>query len=147
MCIALSSWYLDQNENQLSFLGPCPPCYQVHRPPQPCFCGKETRLIKCADFDPESTGWSCGQPCSSPLTCNIGLLDEGVRRHTCQETCHPGSCPPCQIQETVSCFCGKHLKDIRCSDIKEPPKPSRIIDGNVSRSCLGFYQCEEVCGR
>ena len=129
-------------------LGPCPPCFQVHRPPEICFCGKESRVVKCVDYDPDSPGWSCGQPCSSPLDCNVveATLSNGkVERHACQALCHAGPCPPCQIKETMSCYCGKHAKEIKCYE-KECPMLSRGNDG-ASHSRMGFYQCGDICGR
>jgi transcriptional repressor NF-X1 len=128
--------------------GPCPPCFQVHRPPETCFCGRDTRVVKCVDYDPDSPGWSCGQPCSTPLNCNaaeVALSDGEVDRHTCQVVCHAGPCPPCDIKETVLCYCGKHDKEIACSD-KDFPKSSHV-DGDEPKSWLGFYQCGDVCER
>jgi transcriptional repressor NF-X1 len=114
-------------------------------PPQTCFCGKESQLVKCADYDPELLGWSCGQPCSTPLVCNaaeIAMSDGEVERHVCHKPCHQGPCLLCEIRETVPCFCGKHSKEISCSD-KEFPKRSE----SETESWLGFYQCGEICAR
>lgn len=147
MCVALSSRYV--NRHTALTIGPCPPCYQVHRPPESCFCGKESRLVKCADFDPDSPGWSCNQPCATPLDCNVAemaMSDGNIQHHTCEMLCHQGPCPPCLIKEMVSCFCGKHSKEIYCSE-KEFPKPSHKKDCDKSKSWLGFYQCEEICAR
>jgi transcriptional repressor NF-X1 len=130
-------------------VGPCPPCYQVHRPPETCFCGKDTRLVRCVDFDLDSPGWSCGRPCSTPLECNsaeVALSEGQVQRHVCERLCHAGDCPPCQIQETVSCFCGKNSKEIECSD-KEFPQKSQTEGAEGLDSWFGFYQCPDVCGR
>jgi len=130
-------------------LGPCPPCFQVHMPPQTCFCGKDSRLVRCCDYDPNLPGWSCGQPCSTPLNCNaaeVALSDGKVKQHTCQVSCHQGPCPPCQIKETVSCYCGKHEKEIACSD-KEFPKQSYGSRGEEVTAWLGFYKCPDLCGR
>lgn len=129
--------------------GPCPPCYQVHQPPQTCFCGKDFRQVKCIDFDPDSAGWSCGKPCGAPLTCNaaeVVLSDGKVEGHKCQQVCHAPPCPPCEIQETVSCFCGKHTKEIRCYD-KQFPKKSMIDAPDRPQSWFGLYQCGDICGR
>jgi len=150
MCvyITMSSWY-EHTKLRGLISGPCPPCYQVHRPPETCFCGKDTRLVKCVDFDPDSPGWSCGQPCSNPLHCNaveVALSDAKVERHKCEMMCHQGLCPPCQVEETVSCYCGKHSKEIHCSD-KTSPKTSEVQSDEESKSWLGFYQCADVCGR
>jgi len=129
--------------------GPCPPCYQVHRPPETCFCGKDTRLVKCVDFDPDSPGWSCGRPCSNVLNCNaveVALSDGKIERHKCEMMCHQGPCPPCQIKETVSCYCGKHSKEINCYD-KGTVKTSEVQNEDGLTSWLGFYQCADICGR
>jgi len=128
--------------------GPCPPCYQVHAPPEKCFCGKEERLVRCVDYDPEAPGWSCARPCEMPLDCNlveVNLSEGKMERHVCQLHCHDGPCPPCQIKETVFCYCGKSSKEIACSD-KEIPKKSDVQDGDISKSWLGYYQCPEICG-
>ena len=148
LCVPLSSWYTTTSHGGL-IPGPCPPCYQVHRPPEPCFCGKGSRLVKCVDFDPDSPGWSCGKPCSNSLNCNaveVVLSGGKNEHHKCEMVCHQGPCPPCQIQQTVSCYCGKHSKEIRCSD-KETPKTSEIQNEEESKSWLGFYQCTDICGR
>jgi transcriptional repressor NF-X1 len=151
MCvyITLSSWYIPVYEVPELIVGPCPPCYQVHRPPEACFCGKDTRLVKCVDYDPGAPGWSCEKPCLTSLNCNaveVALLDGEVESHVCERVCHQGPCPPCQIEETVSCYCGKHSKEIHCSD-KDVPKASEVEDEEGSKSWLGFYQCGEICER
>ena len=74
------------------------------------------------------------------------MSDGSVQRHVCETLCHAGECPPCQIKETVSCFCGKHSKEIQCSD-KEFPKQSQMVQDDGLNSWLGFYQCAEICGR
>ena len=130
------------------YLGPCPPCFQVHRPPEICFCGKESRVVKCVDYDPDSPGWSCGQPCLSPMDCNAAeaaLSNGKVKRHSCRALCHAGPCPPCHIKDIVACYCGKHTKEINCSE-KEFPMLSQGND-EASHPRLGFYQCEDICGR
>jgi transcriptional repressor NF-X1 len=98
------------------------------------------------EFDPDSPSWSCGQPCLTPLHCNAAEVEISggkVEPHICETACHPGPCPPCVRQETVTCFCGKHSKEIACSD-KEFPKKSAVENG---KSWIGFYHCQDMCGR
>jgi transcriptional repressor NF-X1 len=106
-------------------------------------------VIKCVDYDPDTPGWSCGQPCLTSLRCNaaeVAMSDGTVKPHICESLCHQGACPPCQIEGILACFCGKHSKEIHCC-YKEFPKKSTVEDGLSSKSWLGFYQCEAVCGR
>jgi transcriptional repressor NF-X1 len=105
--------------------------------------------VRCCDYDPNLPGWSCGQPCSTPLGCNaaeVALSDGKVKHHTCQVPCHQEPCPPCQVKEIVSCYCGKHEKEIACSD-KSLPKESHTKTDQEVKSWLGFYQCPDVCGK
>jgi transcriptional repressor NF-X1 len=82
------------------------------------------------------------------LDCNgaeVALSDGQIPRHVCEKSCHAGECPPCEIQETVFCFCGKRSKEIQCSD-KEFPQKSQIEGEEGLESWFGFYQCPDICG-
>ncbi|KAG8231256.1 hypothetical protein J437_LFUL011110 [Ladona fulva] len=92
------------------FCWSCPKCRHMYPESEIpskylCFCGKRVD-------PPPYSGWhvphSCGETCGRELTPSCG--------HSCPLLCHPGPCPPCPRQVTVSCQCGRQPpKAVRCS--------------------------------
>lgn len=81
--------------------GPCPPCVAL-RPPQSCFCGKQTIVRTCG----ESKGTaSCGKKCGRLRPCG----------HPCDLECHPGPCDECSISVSLRCYCGNKEVELPCS--------------------------------
>ncbi|KAH8549344.1 hypothetical protein BGW37DRAFT_535178 [Umbelopsis sp. PMI_123] len=105
--------------------GPCPPCSAMS-PATSCFCGSETYQTRCVDTDYSSLGRSCGRICEELLGCG---------KHTCKTECHAGLCPPCDVEEVQSCYCGKHERKAKCGSGSPVESNDRI----------GYYSCKESC--
>jgi transcriptional repressor NF-X1 len=118
--------------------GPCPPC-QVALV-VPCPSHNYPLTVKCHMSSNKSTSMTpvCGTDCGRELSC--GNMD-----HTCDSPCHYGPCRPCEVLETVRCYCGNHSKQEACGWNKEKELYStRIIDG-VEEHWKGRYNCGEPC--
>ncbi len=111
--------------------GPCPPCREMG-PIQQCFCGKQSRQVRCIDTDYHG-GWSCLHPCGEVMPCDI---------HKCEQGCHPGLCGPCQVELMRACYCGEEQKSIKCSDER-----SAKTSNNGSQQWSGYWDCAKICGR
>ncbi|KAJ2960802.1 hypothetical protein NQZ79_g3835 [Umbelopsis isabellina] len=105
--------------------GPCPPCSAMS-PVTSCFCGSETYQTRCVDTDYSSLGRSCGKVCGELLGCG---------KHSCKSECHAGLCPPCDVEEVQSCYCGKHERTAKCGS------GSPVQSGNIT----GYYSCKATC--
>ncbi|KAJ2229841.1 FKBP12-associated protein [Coemansia sp. RSA 485] len=98
--------------------GPCPPCTSL-APEQFCFCGRVSFRARCgSDYDPATSGHSCGAVCGEMLGCGS---------HMCTKPCHEGLCAPCPSTVTQSCRCGRHTRQAPCG-------------------APALYRCDEVCG-
>lgn len=75
------------------------------------------------------------------------MIPRSTCAHPCVLSCHPGSCPPCQVLlPKDSCFCGKDPADgsrVKCGDPKAIPHTC----GNVCNRPLncGLHSCENAC--
>ncbi|CAN1134608.1 NF-X1-type zinc finger protein NFXL1, partial [Linum perenne] len=105
--------------------GPCPPC-KSFAPPCLCPCGKKTITTRCSDRQSVLT---CGQQCDKLLDC---------KRHRCERICHVGSCDPCEILVTASCFCKKKQEVVSCGDMS--------VKGEVNLKD-GVFSCNSTCGK
>lgn len=105
--------------------GPCPPC-SLMGPVISCYCGHNTQQSRCVDTDYSTKGYSCTDTCDELLGCG---------KHRCEKNCHPGLCPPCEIQEVQSCYCGRHERTARCGSGKQVQL----------RGHIGHYSCTEKC--
>ncbi|ANZ76155.1 BA75_02045T0 [Komagataella pastoris] len=90
-----------------------------------CHCSKEARQLPCV-LTPYETGFSCGAKCDDLMPC-------GVHKH--QLPCHEGVCGECQEMVDAQCYCGKHKKNIKCSD----QVPQKSIDW------VGMFACDDPC--
>ncbi|WOL09846.1 NF-X1-type zinc finger protein NFXL1 [Canna indica] len=106
--------------------GPCPPC-KAFAPRRSCPCGKKTIVRRCSD---QKSPLTCGQQCNHFLSCG---------RHRCERICHTGSCSPCRVLITASCFCKKTTEVVLCGDL--------LVKGNVEAIGDGVFSCNSVCGR
>lgn len=113
----------------------CPSC-NTSFPPKDlpvhskCFCGR----LKNPKHKPGQTPHSCGQSCTRPRPCG----------HPCNLLCHPGPCDPCAVLVTTSCWCGKLVKDLRCSDSEV--QQQRTCGQVCGRSLdCGLHECQEAC--
>ncbi|KAJ1815817.1 FKBP12-associated protein, partial [Coemansia sp. RSA 2598] len=98
--------------------GPCPPCTSL-APEQFCFCGRVSFRARCgSDYDPATSGRSCGAVCGETLGCG---------KHACTKPCHEGLCAPCPRTVTQNCYCGRHTRQAPCG-------------------APAWYSCNEVCG-
>ncbi|KAJ3694862.1 hypothetical protein LUZ60_000239 [Juncus effusus] len=104
--------------------GPCPPC-KAFAPRRPCPCGKNILARRCADL---MSPVSCGHPCGRPLDCG---------RHRCEKICHTGSCEPCKVLVTASCFCTKKTEMVLCGEM--------AVKGDL-KDIKGVFSCNSVCG-
>jgi transcriptional repressor NF-X1 len=93
-----------------------------------CFCGSAS--------DPKprfATPHSCGNSCSRERTCH----------HSCPLPCHPGPCPPCQIQVERPCHCGSNLLSFKCAQQRD----AHLSCGNVCGKTLDceIHACQKIC--
>lgn len=121
--------------------GPCPPC-QVARI-VPCPSHNRSLTVKCHMSSNQSTSMTpvCGTDCGRALAC-------GNKDHECDSPCHYGPCQPCEVIETVRCYCGQHRKEVPCGwhKDKELLSASSSLDG-VPEEWKGRYNCGEQCNR
>ncbi|KAL3009726.1 hypothetical protein AAZX31_07G099700 [Glycine max] len=118
--------------------GPCPPC-KAFAPPRLCPCGKKNITTRCSDRQSVLT---CGQCCGKLLECG---------RHRCERICHVGSCDPCKVPSSATCFCSKNTEVVLCGDMTV--KGEIEAKGGVfscSSYCLkilgcGNHVCSEIC--
>ncbi|RCI06222.1 FKBP12-associated protein, partial [Rhizopus stolonifer] len=120
--------------------GPCPPCNSMG-PVLTCYCGQTTRQQRCLDTDYSTKGFSCTDTCDELLGCG---------KHRCQQECHAGICPPCDIQEVQSCYCGRHERTARCGSGKQIQMRGHIGHYSCAEKCdamfaCGQHQCEKSC--
>ncbi|KJE96131.1 transcriptional repressor NF-X1 [Capsaspora owczarzaki ATCC 30864] len=118
--------------------GPCSPCTVMLT--KKCHCGKSSLRVRCGD---PTASLACEQTCDRFQSCG---------RHTCQQRCHDGPCPPCDHSETQRCYCGAHTRIVACGTgepdfaqrLRTPsegaPSEANVIDGPA------FYSCASVCG-
>lgn len=107
--------------------GPCPPCTAM-TPIMHCFCGSHSRQLRCVEADYSVRGYQCEETCGELLGCE---------KHKCQEKCHPGLCPPCPLEETQKCYCGKDEQTMPCG--------SGV--GVTSGDHVGYHACKATCDR
>ncbi|KAI9476112.1 MAG: hypothetical protein EXX96DRAFT_575824 [Benjaminiella poitrasii] len=105
--------------------GPCPPCNSMG-PVVTCYCGRISRQSRCVETDYSTKGFSCTDVCDELLGCG---------KHRCKEKCHVGICPPCELEEVQSCYCGRHERTSRCGSGKQLQL----------RGHIGYYNCTEKC--
>lgn len=103
--------------------GPCPPC-KAFAPPRVCPCGKKIITTRCSD---RMSVLTCGQHCDKLLEC---------WRHRCEKICHVGSCDPCQVLVSASCFCKKKVETVLCGDM--------AVKGEVKAED-GVFSCNLTC--
>lgn len=63
-----------------------------------CFCGK-TKRPQYNQYNKYKTAHSCGEVCGRRLN---GGNNRNNCPHQCQQPCHPGPCPSCQVTSTIS---------------------------------------------
>ncbi|KAI8807524.1 hypothetical protein BJ742DRAFT_309200 [Cladochytrium replicatum] len=146
----------------LCFCGKTPnPQYNRYRVPHACeqLCLKE-RQKPCAPLQYAMPPWPVS-PVRSSWTASFVLLrsrcvcyamcgccqhqcgkscGDICGKHRCDRVCHSGPCQECPIQVTQSCHCGRHTRDVPCSD------PSTFITDRIVYSCGGFCHFEFRCG-
>lgn len=115
--------------------GPCPPCTAL-APPESCFCGQVSIQARCGSV---KNIQSCGKTCGELLGCT---------RHFCEEPCHEGTCPPCQLEERQTCYCGESSRISFCGAGRE--EVSWIAQQrSEKRDCkvyiIGHFSCTQIC--
>lgn len=106
--------------NILCHPGPCPQCPAFVS--KSCTCGKTSQQVRCS----QTVAIRCEQVCGAKLTCG---------EHSCDQVCHSGPCPPCQLRVQQVCFCGVVHRDVSCGTDKEH------FDGS------GHFSCQKPCGK
>ncbi|CDK29442.1 unnamed protein product [Kuraishia capsulata CBS 1993] len=94
-----------------------------------CNCGEKSRQVPCivTSYD---KGWQCGKVCGDLLPCGI---------HRCKKVCHSGACGSCPETVITKCYCGKHTREVTCS---ERSYKKSDIDGEL---WIGTFPCEDIC--
>ncbi|KAI3780236.1 hypothetical protein L2E82_10207 [Cichorium intybus] len=101
--------------------GVCGDCDLLPGKMTSCYCGKSSlQEERKSCLDPIPT---CSQTCEKTLPCGL---------HKCKETCHPESCPPCQVMVTQKCRCGSTSRTVECF------KTTMEVD---------TFTCDKPCGR
>ena len=123
--------------------GPCPPC-QVALV-VPCPSHNYPLTVKCHMSSNQSTSMTpvCGIDCGRPLAC-------GNKEHQCDSPCHYGPCRPCEVIETVRCYCGHHTKEVPCGwnrDQELLSASSSTEHDDEVEEWKGRYNCGEPCDR
>lgn len=98
-----------------------------------CFCGRATLRN---DWNRIDVPHSCGGVCSKRKHKNSATCS-----HRCTLQCHPGPCPPCSIQVTRKCGCGKTNKFVQCG------ASVPVVCDNICNKTLncGTHYCNEIC--
>eukprot|EP01091_Cochliopodium_minus_P011609 TRINITY_DN3335_c0_g1_i2.p1 TRINITY_DN3335_c0_g1~~TRINITY_DN3335_c0_g1_i2.p1 ORF type:complete len:394 (-),score=100.20 TRINITY_DN3335_c0_g1_i2:76-1257(-) len=110
----------------------CPHCRSIFSDPPSflCYCGKEKK----PQYNTYSIVGSCNNLC--------GKKRKGECPHTCQNSCHPGSCPSCDEIQFKKCFCGKTKYSIGCSEMDDGrscgEKCAKLLN-------CGVHYCERLC--
>lgn len=111
---------------------PCPACRETlySRPGKyKCFCGKVTNPEAFRHLIPHSCGRLCGRK-----------RPNSNCPHPCNSLCHPGRCTPCSLTSRKACFCGKRVREEKCS------QPVSSCDEVCGRDLTcGNHQCELTC--
>jgi hypothetical protein len=101
----------------------CPNCNYSYTensmPKYLCYCGKYDE----PEYSPLTLPHSCGEYCDRKK-------HEHCTHSKCDVLCHPGSCPSCNINVPVQCFCQKETRRIPCSIA---PRSQ--------------FSCEDTCGK
>ncbi|MFT7809476.1 transcriptional repressor NF-X1-like, partial [Arapaima gigas] len=106
--------------NILCHPGPCPQCPAFVT--KACLCGKSSQPVRCG----QPASICCNQVCGAKLNCG---------EHTCDQVCHSGTCPPCQLRTRQDCYCGSVSQEVPCGTNKDN------FDG------FGHFSCEKPCGK
>ncbi|KAI9017529.1 hypothetical protein BC832DRAFT_518836, partial [Gaertneriomyces semiglobifer] len=112
--------------------GPCRPCEGLS-PPQPCFCGRSSFVVRCSELGNVDFAKSCGEVCGKELNCG---------NHHCERTCHSGPCSPCSVTFIQSCACGKTTRELSCG---APPVTHKCHTKCDYPFACGVHRCERIC--
>lgn len=132
----IREWALKSTERTVDKTWKCPNCSHVNKkvPPQnraTCWCGKAINPEP-NELNPNS----CGQTC-----------DAKICIHGCSKICHLGPHPECTRTIHIRCKCGKHTKEITCSQIKKFKGKHRFQCDEPCRMLLpcGVHRCQRIC--
>ncbi|ORY30230.1 hypothetical protein BCR39DRAFT_530107 [Naematelia encephala] len=117
--------------------GPCPPCQVALTVPCP---SHHTRLtVKCALATTNNAALSpvCDEICGRQRAC-------GNADHRCDLPCHYGPCKPCDIVETVRCFCGEESREAPCGWAQEN---AQLCQREPEDGEKGFWKGRFSCGK
>lgn len=106
----------------------------------------EVRTCACGKNDLKKLG-IVRTACTDPLPCCDSTCDKPRLEcdHLCSSQCHPGNCPPCQVEISIPCRCGSSLHRIPCW--KHSSKPEEILCNKVCRALrnCGKHVCNRPC--
>jgi transcriptional repressor NF-X1 len=97
-----------------------------------CYCGRFSEPY----YDHLLLPHSCGEYCNKQK-------NKDCKHDNCEILCHPGACPPCNINVPVPCHCGKQTQRAPCH-ISKRTKHSCQELCQKALNC-GKHQCERVC--
>ena len=115
--------------------GDCEPCELVPSRVSTCPCGKQeidpNSRKSCLDPIP-----ACDEVCGAILECG----------HSCRAKCHAGACPPCDIQLSVTCRCGRTDDlTIACGIYTATPDAARCDRPCKKKLSCARHTCQTIC--
>lgn len=148
---------------------PCPPC----RVPVPVAClGKhEVADWPCHEAKPAS----CGRLCGRLLACTNHTCERDCHKvrhaaddvsaginckkceseclkprppgcsHACPNRCHPGSCPPCEVNLKLKCHCGINNLYLKCFQFTTSSQEERTASLSCTDQCPKVLSCGHRC--
>ncbi|KAK1432647.1 hypothetical protein QVD17_09545 [Tagetes erecta] len=114
--------------------GVCGDCELLPGKITSCYCGKSSlQEERHTCLDPIPT---CSQTCDKTLPCGL---------HGCKETCHPGSCAPCQVMVTQKCRCGSTSRSVECFKTTMETNTFTCDKPCGRKKSCGRHRCSDKC--
>ncbi|XP_062118104.1 NF-X1-type zinc finger protein NFXL1 [Humulus lupulus] len=113
--------------------GPCGECELLPSKTKTCHCGKTVlKEERSSCLDPIPT---CSKICQKVLPCE---------KHSCEEVCHAGDCPPCLVKVSQKCRCTSTSRTVECYKTTSDEKFTCDRACGRKKSC-GRHRCNERC--
>ncbi|KAF4373507.1 hypothetical protein F8388_025201 [Cannabis sativa] len=113
--------------------GTCGECELLPSKTKTCHCGKTVlKEERNSCLDPIPT---CSKICQKLLPC---------KKHSCEEVCHAGDCPPCLVKVSQKCRCTSTSRIVECYKTTSDENFSCDRTCGRKKSC-GRHRCNERC--